>query len=456
MNFTETNLKNASNHILWKWAVASNKWDYDWGIWVVLRALYYDTFDATGRSDHRKVSFLYSLACTKIAARYKTTRIIDADVPADYAPRPSEWDNQPTGSRLSSTNTHPNSDQGDQNAEAIPSITAITDQKDTSAATQSVLQALHQISIRSFNQFTPTKARQGRDVSFTFRMKLPASFDSAPAQHSNPKDTTIEPPTQTQPAFDATPSDSLFGERNWAIDQPWIPRRGTVPRPDQNRVGSATSNDPFAPSTTSHQPDKSKTCSSFNQCESSSTSPLQRGNTNTGDRNLPSSSAQSLNTTTYEQRLDAAKKDITRNLDATISKCLDSSRNELRELIEQKTTELEARIPTAEKLWDETKKLWEQSIEKRLELSDTSMHKNTLNLFNEFKANLRPWINREIERASQQSQDRFKTDLGPLIRDEVTKEVSRQLQSERKKKIDRKKRKLEELEMDEMTSPGDN
>ncbi|XEU95222.1 hypothetical protein FSHL1_000506 [Fusarium sambucinum] len=86
MRITKTNKRHPSNHILWKEAVSTEKLDFDWGIWLVLRTIYHDSID----QDERQ-SFKNGGASTKIAERYYDTDVLTASTPTNFRPRPAKW-----------------------------------------------------------------------------------------------------------------------------------------------------------------------------------------------------------------------------------------------------------------------------------------------------------------------------------------------------------------------------
>ncbi|KAG8357242.1 hypothetical protein FVEN_g5122 [Fusarium venenatum] len=77
---------NSSNHVLWKDAVAADNLDFDWAMWLVLRAVYYDT-DSTAN----RLSFKNSLAAKKITERYQGIDVLYDNFLITDAPRPSKW-----------------------------------------------------------------------------------------------------------------------------------------------------------------------------------------------------------------------------------------------------------------------------------------------------------------------------------------------------------------------------
>ncbi|KAM0241734.1 hypothetical protein ACHAPO_001425 [Fusarium lateritium] len=86
MRITKTNKRHPSNHILWKEAVSTEKLDFDWGIWLVLRTIYHDSID----QDERQL-FKNGGTSTKIAERYYDTDVLTASTPTNFRPRPAKW-----------------------------------------------------------------------------------------------------------------------------------------------------------------------------------------------------------------------------------------------------------------------------------------------------------------------------------------------------------------------------
>ncbi|KAH6993977.1 hypothetical protein EDB82DRAFT_556212 [Fusarium venenatum] len=81
-----TKTMNSSNHVLLKDAVAADNLDFDWAIWLVLQAVYYDT-DSTAK----RLSFKNSLAAMRITERYQGIDVLYDNFPITDAPRPSKW-----------------------------------------------------------------------------------------------------------------------------------------------------------------------------------------------------------------------------------------------------------------------------------------------------------------------------------------------------------------------------
>ncbi|KAF0636847.1 hypothetical protein FPSE5266_10223 [Fusarium pseudograminearum] len=122
LHITKTNRKHPSNHKLWKDAVSTDKLDYNWGIWLVLRAIYYDTVD----SQDRRQSFRNGVAATKIAERYKGTDIFNDTSPTPWVPRPEKW---------SSVTGHDSATPEPQQPQAMTQSSRITTPQSSSRAT---------------------------------------------------------------------------------------------------------------------------------------------------------------------------------------------------------------------------------------------------------------------------------------------------------------------------------
>ncbi|CAJ0540121.1 Ff.00g073920.m01.CDS01 [Fusarium sp. VM40] len=94
VNQTESNVKSPSNHIIWKTTVTSCKEDLDWGVWIILRAIYYDP--VVHSKDQKdilfKANFMQNQAAKRIQQRYPEVNIFTAKLPGELdSPRPSDW-----------------------------------------------------------------------------------------------------------------------------------------------------------------------------------------------------------------------------------------------------------------------------------------------------------------------------------------------------------------------------
>ncbi|KAF5006143.1 hypothetical protein FDECE_7459 [Fusarium decemcellulare] len=88
---TARNIGKPSDHALWR--VTVTRREFDWGVWLVLRAMYYDTtMDETdpvymmGRT-----RLATGLAKTLIDERYPGNDNLNVDVPMSFPPRPPNW-----------------------------------------------------------------------------------------------------------------------------------------------------------------------------------------------------------------------------------------------------------------------------------------------------------------------------------------------------------------------------
>lgn len=90
---TDSNIKSASNHAIWKITLTNNHHDFDWGVWLVLRAIYYDTHKSSKDIAVRQkvLSFEQSQAAKKIKERYPQANIFKDILAPNYPPRPANW-----------------------------------------------------------------------------------------------------------------------------------------------------------------------------------------------------------------------------------------------------------------------------------------------------------------------------------------------------------------------------
>ncbi|CAG7558585.1 unnamed protein product [Fusarium equiseti] len=192
--FTESNQKNASNHALWKKAISSKQWDFDWGIWLVLRATYYDTVKP--KDAPKRTSFRHGQASVLIAQRYKDCDVMQDLVPVSFPPRPREWDvtsragqseppgvqHQPAGER-SKTTVDPRK---------LKSQVSLL----SSRPRQSSSQPAYRNGFKAINhqrQRSASTATQGsREVSDTGDLSTADGLDGSfnPVNHLNPVDST--------------------------------------------------------------------------------------------------------------------------------------------------------------------------------------------------------------------------------------------------------------------------
>ncbi|KAM0367309.1 hypothetical protein HYE67_005787 [Fusarium culmorum] len=180
LHITKTNRKHPSNHKLWKDAVSTDKLDYNWGIWLVLRAIYFDTVD----SQDKRQSFRNGVAATKIAERYQGTDIFNDTSPTTWAPRPEKW---PGVTGHGTATPEPQQPQA-----PIPQSSRITTPQSSHVATpqSSSRTTFHD---RPLNRFTPIN-RQTRITNTTQQTQSggsPAETDPfAPDQADQPVGTS--------------------------------------------------------------------------------------------------------------------------------------------------------------------------------------------------------------------------------------------------------------------------
>ncbi|KAJ3546041.1 hypothetical protein NM208_g2213 [Fusarium decemcellulare] len=90
---TNTNIKNASNHKLWRLAVTGNSIDLDWGVWIVLRITYYDVNlnEEDEKPLRQWLAFQKGAATKRIQERYPDIAVLGTDFPGTFPERPSSW-----------------------------------------------------------------------------------------------------------------------------------------------------------------------------------------------------------------------------------------------------------------------------------------------------------------------------------------------------------------------------
>ncbi|KAM0200380.1 hypothetical protein ACHAPI_002805 [Fusarium lateritium] len=94
VNQTESNIRSPSNHIIWKTTITSCKEDLDWGVWIILRTIYYDpVLHSKDQKDIAfKGNFMQNQAVKRIEQRYPGVDIFTVKLPAKLdSPRPSDW-----------------------------------------------------------------------------------------------------------------------------------------------------------------------------------------------------------------------------------------------------------------------------------------------------------------------------------------------------------------------------
>ncbi|KAF4458227.1 hypothetical protein FALBO_15044 [Fusarium albosuccineum] len=90
---TNTNMKNASNHKLWRLAVTGDAVDLDWGVWIVLRITYYDVNlnEEDEKPLRQWLAFQKGAATKRIQERYPDIAVLSTDFPGTFPERPSSW-----------------------------------------------------------------------------------------------------------------------------------------------------------------------------------------------------------------------------------------------------------------------------------------------------------------------------------------------------------------------------
>ncbi|KAF5027812.1 hypothetical protein F66182_82 [Fusarium sp. NRRL 66182] len=94
LNSTKSNKRSPSNNNVWKHTITSCKDDLDWGVWIILRAAYYDPIIKSKDADDvsQRANFMKSELVKLIQQRYPGVNIFEASLPLQLdAPRPSDW-----------------------------------------------------------------------------------------------------------------------------------------------------------------------------------------------------------------------------------------------------------------------------------------------------------------------------------------------------------------------------
>ncbi|UPK95149.1 hypothetical protein LCI18_006084 [Fusarium solani-melongenae] len=87
---TKSNVKGPSAHILYRASVNCNKRDFDWGLWLVLRVIYYDVHQDP-KAQQKRHTFQQGDACQLIRQRYPGVDVLRDNVPPTFPPRPHSW-----------------------------------------------------------------------------------------------------------------------------------------------------------------------------------------------------------------------------------------------------------------------------------------------------------------------------------------------------------------------------
>ncbi|KAJ4196050.1 hypothetical protein NW767_009509 [Fusarium falciforme] len=117
---TKSNAKGPSAHLLYKASVNCSKRDFDWGLWLVLRVIYYDVHQDLTDSKARlkRLNFRGGDACKLIRQRYPDVDVLRENVPPTFPPRPPSWtslgDRGPGSSLRPETGSTDNRSTGNQ------------------------------------------------------------------------------------------------------------------------------------------------------------------------------------------------------------------------------------------------------------------------------------------------------------------------------------------------------
>ncbi|RSL69387.1 hypothetical protein CEP53_002210 [Fusarium sp. AF-6] len=103
---TKTNNQRPTAHVLFNGPVRFNRHDFDWGVWLVLRVIYYDVHKnaMNPRARMTRSNFSRGPAKEMIMQRYPGVDVLEGNVPPTFPPRPSSWDKPSSdGPAISST-----------------------------------------------------------------------------------------------------------------------------------------------------------------------------------------------------------------------------------------------------------------------------------------------------------------------------------------------------------------
>ncbi|KAJ4313281.1 hypothetical protein N0V84_009510 [Fusarium piperis] len=91
---TKTNNHSPSSHILYRGSVLFNRYDFDWGVWLVLRGIYYDVHknDMSPRAQMTCLTFGRGTATRMMTERHPGIDVLEENVPPTFPPRPLSWD----------------------------------------------------------------------------------------------------------------------------------------------------------------------------------------------------------------------------------------------------------------------------------------------------------------------------------------------------------------------------
>lgn len=101
---SKTNKHRPTKHVLYRGPVLFNRHDFDWGVWLVLRGIYYDVnkSDTSPKAWTTRLTFQRGPATRMMMERYPGIDVLTENVPPTFPPRPLSWDNksadEPSGS----------------------------------------------------------------------------------------------------------------------------------------------------------------------------------------------------------------------------------------------------------------------------------------------------------------------------------------------------------------------
>ncbi|RSL78661.1 hypothetical protein BHE90_004117 [Fusarium euwallaceae] len=110
---TKTNNQRPTAHVLFRGSVRFNRLDFDWGVWLVLRAIYYDVNKraVNPRARMTRSNFSRGPAKEMIMQRYPGVNVLEANVPPTFPPRPPSWD-KVSGDGTGDSSTSPKVEMG--------------------------------------------------------------------------------------------------------------------------------------------------------------------------------------------------------------------------------------------------------------------------------------------------------------------------------------------------------
>ncbi|RSL45417.1 hypothetical protein CEP54_014273 [Fusarium duplospermum] len=171
---TKSNIDSPSNHPLYRGPVTYDRHDFDWGVWLVLRAIYYDANkDAVSRrTQMTRSNFSRGPARKIIMQRYRGVDVLEANVPPTFPPQSRSWDktsgNGPVVSRASpkieigtaSASNQSSTSEGDGVQDSGPSTEAAISTTVSTTSDDSLAQSSNQAQA-SLNALVQSPANEG-------------------------------------------------------------------------------------------------------------------------------------------------------------------------------------------------------------------------------------------------------------------------------------------------------